>query len=247
MLVVLPLFAAIVLLALLAEAVVGFGSTVLTVTLGAHLLPLDVLLPIFVPLNLVLSLYLVTRYRRTIDWRLLGGRVLPVAGLGTGAGLLLFRLQSSRALLLVFAVFVVLLAAVELIRALRGPRRSTQPLRPLPGVALLSAGGVIHGLFGSGGPMIVYFASRELRGKAAFRSTLSALWIVLNAALVVNYAALGLFTAETTRMSLLLLPVVALGTGLGDRLHGRLPERPFQLMTYGLLLFAGAALVVRQA
>ena len=56
---------AIALVAFAVEGTLGFGSTVIAVSIGAQLVPLDELLPAFVPLNIVLSLSLL---RRPIAW-----------------------------------------------------------------------------------------------------------------------------------------------------------------------------------
>ena len=47
-----------VLLAYTTEAMTGFGSIVIALSLGALVLPLDTLMPVLVPLNLLLSGYL---------------------------------------------------------------------------------------------------------------------------------------------------------------------------------------------
>ena len=49
-----------VLLAYTTEAMTGFGSIVIALSLGALVLPLDTLMPVLVPLNLLLSGYLST-------------------------------------------------------------------------------------------------------------------------------------------------------------------------------------------
>ena len=239
------LLALIVLCAFVSEAALGFGATVITVTLGAHLVPLDVILPAFVPLNLCLSAWLVVRGRRAIDRPLLVRRILPLVAVGLVFGLALFRWQSALALQLAFALFVVTIAAVELARFALARGRAADPLPWAAGVALLVAGGFVHGLFASGGPMIVAFAGREVQDKTAFRSTLAALWLILNGALVANYAGVGLFSRATAALSATLAPSLLAGLALGGWAHDKLNERSFRFLVYLLLLFAGATLALR--
>lgn len=242
----LVLFLAVVLLAFVTEAVVGFGSTVLVVTLGAHLYPLDTLLAAFVPVNLLLSLYLVARHHGGIDRRVLFRRVLPFVGLGLPLGMVAFQLRDATLLQTGFAAFVVLIAGLELGRvAFARTDAAPRPLA-LPATAgVLFAGGIIHGIYGSGGPMIVYYASRALPDKRAFRSTLSALWLILNAVLVTGYAASGVLTPESGRLSLWLLPALVAGLWAGERIHGRVKPRPFRISVFALLFLAGCALLAR--
>jgi uncharacterized membrane protein YfcA len=241
--VILGLLAGIVFVAFLAEAAMGFGSTVLAVTLGAHFLPLDQLLPALAPLNMILSTVILLRSLRSLDGRVLLLRILPAMGAGLVVGLALFRLQHLAALKLAFGLFVVALAALELARLFRAaPAR--QLARPAA-LGLLAVGGFIHGLFGSGGPMVVYVASRELPDKAAFRATLSALWLLMNVILLANYISLGLFDRRAMELAIPLFPAMLAALVLGDLAHGRLREGPFRVAMYGLLLFAGAALALR--
>ncbi|MGZ3456587.1 MAG: TSUP family transporter, partial [Polyangiales bacterium] len=218
----------IVLGAFSAEAVVGFGSTVLTVTLGAQLMPLERLLPAFVPLNLALSLYLVGRHWRSVELRMLLRQVVPFVAVGMVVGLALFRLRPTKLLELALAAFVIGLATLEIVRLLRGEGERPSKLTRVPAISILWLGGVVHGLFGSGGPMVVYYASREISDKGRFRATLSALWLALNGVLIANYASLGLLDVHSARVTLTLLPALVIALILGEWLHRRIDERMFR-------------------
>ena len=52
----------IVLIANTVEAISGFGSTIISITLGSNFYPINTLLPVLVPLNLLLSFYIVFKY-----------------------------------------------------------------------------------------------------------------------------------------------------------------------------------------
>ena len=58
---------AFILLAYTLEAVTGFGSIVIALSLGALLLPIEQLLPVLVPLNIGMTGSLVWRHRAQID------------------------------------------------------------------------------------------------------------------------------------------------------------------------------------
>jgi uncharacterized membrane protein YfcA len=235
--------AAIVLLAFAVEAAAGFGATIVTVTLAAQFLPIERVLAALVPVNLGLSTYIVARHRRAVDARLLGRRILPWMGAGVGVGLALFQLRHLGFLRLAFAVFVVLLAAVELWRA-----RRAAPATPLPAAgwaATLLGAGVIHGLFACGGPLAVYAIGREVADKSRFRATLSALWLIFSAVLVTGYLVGGSLGASTLRDSALLVPSLALGIVAGEWIHHRVSEERFRSGVHLLLLGAGLALLVR--
>jgi uncharacterized membrane protein YfcA len=237
---VLPL---IVFLAFLTEAIVGFGAVILTVTLGAHLMGIDPLLARFLPLNLLLSSALLLRAGKLVEGRLLLRFLLPPVGAGLALGLLLARLQGGPWLRGVFGLFVVILSVSELTRL--GRAAPASPPRPALDRALLALGGVIHGLFGSGGPMVVYVLSRRVPGRGAMRATLAALWMLLNTLLLVSFLTRNQLSAATLKDSVLLLPSLGLGLFLGERLHHLLPDLLFRRLVYVVLLLAGGSLALR--
>jgi uncharacterized protein len=229
----------IVSLAFFTEAVVGFGSTILTVTLGAHLVPLDVLLPMFVPLNMLLSASLIARDVRLVDRKVLGREVLPAVLLGMACGLVIFRYAQPSALMLLFGSFVLLLSGRELFKLWRGDAGQV-PLSLARSRGVLWAGGVVHGMFGSGGPLIVYVVGRVIEDKQRFRSTLAALWLLLNGILAASFVQSGALTLETLKMSVMFVPALGLGLWAGELAHHRISATAFKVLTW-LILF-GAAL-----
>lgn len=236
--------AAIAFVAFATEAALGFAGTVLAVSLGAQLVPLDVLLPAFVPINLLLSLSIALVDWRQVEWRQLALELAPPVAIGAAAGLALFRMPARLPLQLAFAVFVVALAAIDLVR-LRGdaeavPGRWTRRL-------LLVLGGLAHGLFGAGGPMMVYVLRRRLGSKAAFRATLAVVWLVLNGLLVANYAAMDLYQVDLVPAMVAMVAVLGPAFVAGDRLHRRIDRDLFHRVVVVVLLGAGAVLAVRTA
>ncbi len=239
------LLALVVCAAFTVESALGFGGTVITVALGARLVPVRALLPAFVPLNLALSLWFTVRCRRDIDRALLLRRVLPLMLLGMPLGMVLVRRLDELTARRVFGALVVVLAAYELARAARPDASPRAPLARPVSAALLAAAGVVHGMFATGGPLAVFVAGRELTDKARFRATLSALWLCLNAALLAGYAWEGAVGAASLPTTLALVPALFGGLWLGDRLHARVPERAFRVGVYVMLFAAGASLVLR--
>ena len=233
--------AAIALVAFTTEGALGFGGTVICASVGAQLVSLEVLLPAFVVLNLVLSAWLLVRGRAAIAWRVLGAEVAPAVAIGAAGGLALFHLPGQRWLILVFGVFVVGLATFELVRP------ANAELGRTPRIALLVLGGIAHGLFGTGGPMIVYVVRRRLPDKHAFRATLAVLWLVLNTALLINFASAGLFVAPVDHALVAIGVMVIPGLVLGEYVHRRLDAARFERAVWILLLVAGLALVIRTA
>lgn len=244
------------------ETVLGFGSTILAVALGARLYPLDFLLPVLVPVNLLLSTYIAARHHRHIQWAALGKRVLPLLALGLAAGLTVFTLAESRALQVGYGLFVVGYAGLGLAGWFKGgvepgapppPAPAAPPQSALPARASLLAAkvalwlvgaGFFQGLYAAGGPILVYYANREFETKGSFRSTLSAVWALLSAAMVAVYWLTGKITPQTLATSAELVPVLVAAIVAGERLHVRTSERAFRLAVLALLLVAGLSFLV---
>ncbi len=244
------------------EAALGFGGTIVAVALGASLYPLEFLVPTLVPLNVLVSLYIAVRHRADIDGHILWRRILPLTLAGLPLGLAAFTMVHSYWLKAAFGILVVGFSSVELVRATGNQARAqlaatsdmttetTVAGGKAAGMAFgpaafwLVGGGVMQGLYASGGPMVVSYASRELRDKASFRSTLSALWTVLTLVMTVSYTVTGRITRHTLSAGLMLLPVMLAGIVAGERLHGRVNERSFRALVFSVLLVAGVSLIV---
>ncbi len=238
------LLGAIILFSYTTQAITGFGSTVIALTLGAHLYSIPDLLPILVALNLPLCLYFVLRHGKKIDLPLLGKEILPWMTLGLVGGVLLLYVLPLPVLRPVFGVLIVIFAVREGIRLLRHGHK-TSPMHP-PVFRFWTVGaGVMHGLYASGGPLLVYALSRKNLETTYFRSTLMAVWLAFNVVLIGTYFYQDRWTIEGLRAVLFLLPVIPAGIGLGEFLHHRIPVRAFWILVQTVLLVSGASFLIR--
>jgi uncharacterized membrane protein YfcA len=233
------LLAAIVLLAFAVEATTGFGAIVIALALGLQLYPIQALLPVLVPLGLVLSATLAWRNRAHVDGRLVLLGILPPMGVGLAAGVAIFARASSQSLERAFGVLVVAVAARELWRLARANGGEPRPLPPALRGALLLLAGVIHGVFSTGGPLLVYAVGRSGLAKARFRASLSAVWLVLGLALVAAYAGQGRIERASLLATAALVPVLGAAFAAGEWAHHRLDETRFRRAVFALLLAAG--------
>lgn len=223
-----------------AQTISGFGSTVIAVTLGAHLFPLHVLIPALVMLDLLLNGFLSLKYYSHIEARLLFLRIIPFMLTGTVAGLLLFSILAGPILKTILGLLVMALSVWGL---LTFSRKSGSPLSPIYQKGFFLLGGIVHGMYASGGPVIVYAAVRLGLGKTTFRAVLTALWTLLSAVMTGFYLVQGQWSVQSGRFVLFLLPALLIGLWLGELLHHKIEERQFRLFIYILLFLAGATLI----
>ncbi len=233
----------VVILAFAIETSLGFGAALVTVALGSFVIGIQELLPALVPLNLVLSFYLVSRYHREIDRAYFLQQLLPAMALGMPIGLALFSAADTSLLKRIFGAFVLLAAVSELVQMRSGTTR--KPLETGPRLSLLFLGGGIHGAFSTGGPVAVYVTGRVIADKAKYRATLSALWAVLGTILVVTYAATGRMTAASGTLSLSLLPAIVAGVVAGGVAFRRVPAQRLKEVVFAMLAVTGLVLTAR--
>ena len=235
---------AIIFIAFMVNTATGFAGSIIALALGVHLFSIESLVPVIVAVNLAISIYIVALHHEAIDRRLLLREIIPATGLGVPIGIVLFNVARTDALKFAFGIFVIGVSLLELFLILfsaNGPSR--KPLSKVQSFLWLFSGGVMHGLYASGGPPIVYYAGRNIPDKRVFRSTLSAMWVVLNTVILVSDIATRKFTAESLWLVTLLLPALALGIALGELLHPRIPERSFRILVYSLLVVAGVLIL----
>lgn len=228
------------------EAMTGFGSIVIAVSLGALVLPIDAMLPVLVPLNIVMSGYLSVKNRADIHWPTLTRLILPAMVVGTLGGYFLRPHVGTVVLKSLFGLLILWFAARELWR-LRGAVLPTVAPRPAPVTRVILLGaGVTHGLFASGGPLLVYALAGNALKKDALRATLIAVWFALNSLLTVVFLLDGTAIAAAPR-TVLYLPVIAVGILLGERLHHRVNELQFRRALFTVLAIVGLMLAIPRA
>jgi len=240
------LFFLIIFIAKAVEAITGFGSTIIALTLGAMVYPIEFMLPIVVPLNIFLSTYLVTRHLKTINLHELTRWILPFTCIGLIVGIKILDMVQGRMLKIAYGAFVVCFAVVELVRVTRTKGSvEAKPLSAVKAIIWLFAGGVIHGIYASGGPMVVYYSGKKITDKGVFRSTLSVLWLVLNLILLVSYIHTRKMDLTSLKICFALVPSLVAGIVAGEILHKRIPEQKFRILVYILLIVAGASLFIK--
>ncbi|MFO0558939.1 MAG: sulfite exporter TauE/SafE family protein [Polyangiales bacterium] len=248
------LLIAIVTLAFSVESAIGFGATVITVSLGALVASISAVLPAYIPVNMALSGYLVLRYRREIAWRVLFARVAPFVAIGMPAGFMAGSTVPERVGVRLFGAFVIALAVSEAIarwRA-RGEAEAREPASEPPlktwarDVVAMTGCGVLFGMYGTGGPLAVWSVSHHARDPGVFRATLATLWFVLNAIVLARYALNGQITGRSLALTAAFVPALAVGTFVGEWLHRTVSARAFRTVVFALLFVVGCVLVTRR-
>lgn len=110
-------------------------------------------------------------------------------------------------------------------------------------IFVILVAGIIHGLFVSGGALLVIYAVSVLSDKREFRATLSPVWVILAIILMFSHARSGYYTNETILLiGLSMIPLV-ISIWLGNKLFDKINQKVFLKITYVLLLLSGLSLL----
>lgn len=230
-----------VLVAYTIEAITGFGSLVIALSLGALLLPVPELLPVLVPLNVLMSGFLTWRNRQHIDRALLLKVILPLMLGGTLLGYLLQNGLADNLLKLLLGLLIVWFACRESWRLWRGT--SVQPHSRWLNRVLTLGAGISHGLFASGGPLLVYAMAGTTLDKQRLRASMLCVWFTLNSSLTLLLWSQGRLAQG--QQLLWFIPLLVIGVLVGEYLHHRVNEQRFRQMVYGLLAVTGVLLAAQ--
>jgi uncharacterized protein len=225
------------------ETVLGFGATIITLTLGIYIFPLETILPVLVILGLLQSLWLVVRWFRYVRWRALLLHILPAVVIGMSIGIYYRTLVADyRQLIILLGIFVMAASVLEIVMIYR-TRAAGGSLPWYLGWPILITGGIFHGIYAMGSPLIIYYSSRELKEPAEFRASISMLWLILAVILVINLYSIGQINITTITTTGIVLPGLILGIFFGSRMKFR--PLPFKVLLYTLLFIAGLLLLFK--
>lgn len=93
-----------------------------------------------------------------------------------------------------------------------------------------------------GPPAAVYLLSRQLNKTTFQATTVIAFWAI-NLMKFLPYFVLGIFTRQTAKADLMLIPFAVIGVWIGVQLHHKVSERLFFGLTYLFLIVTGTKLI----
>ena len=222
----------------------GFGAVLIAMPMLAFVLPVSTAVSVTTALTAITSVHHVSRDWRRVAWRHFAIMAFYSA-IGIGLGFYVIKMLDEHSLRRGLGVFLILysiysLATAKVSRAISGRWRG--PLAASTGIA----GGLLGTLFGAGvGPIyVVYFNALRLE-REIFRVTMSTVVLLGGAARIAGYASFGLYERSSIILIAIGLPLVVVGSWLGDRVIRRLDPQRFSWLVAGLILLSGIALLVK--
>lgn len=227
------------------ECITGFGGAVLAMPVLTMFLDVDSAVALMAMISGVNGARIYLQNRGKTDRAILR-TVLLFGGCGLPVGMLLGGILPERTLKIILGGFVVAVSLNMLLRP-GDPEKADEPsaLRRVLERLSLFAGGIFHGAFSCGGPLIVIYAGRRQRDKALLRNTLTLVWFLFSAAILVKDLAVGgILTRPLLVQFACALPFCIAGAFMGGWLHKRVSVTFFAALTRFLLLLSGAMTLI---
>ncbi|MCM1544556.1 MAG: sulfite exporter TauE/SafE family protein [Ruminococcus sp.] len=226
------------------QCITGFAGTVLAMPFSVMAVGYDVAKPILNVLGIAASAYIVAKDRKYVNIKEFI-KIVAVMLAGIIAGTFLNRLIGTDGGLL-YKILGIVVIAFALINAYRFYMKKEDKKFPtVISAALLIVSGVVHGMFVCGGPLLVTYLGGVIKDKREFRSTVSAVWIVLNTVIMLSDIQAGYFNADLMLLLALSLAVLAAALIVGNLIYSKMSRNVFLQLTYALMLISGISLLVK--
>ena len=219
------------------QTITGFAGTLLAMPFSIRLVGIQEAKAVLNLFALVACAAITMQNRSSINIKVLG-RMVSGMLLGMLLGLFLFQRLPLPLLLTIYAWFIIAVACKKLMV-------KQQLALPEWGMtAVLFAAGIIHGMFLSGGALLVLYAAEKLPQKDEFRATLAPVWVILNSILIVPHFQAGYYTVQTIWTAVFSLLPLAASIWVGNLLYRHIRQEQFLKLTYVLLLVSGVSLLL---
>lgn len=217
----------------------GFGSTIISIPILAHFIPIAYLVPCLALIDCVSATFIGRTNREHVakeemKW------LLPIMMVGFVAGATILVKVPDVYLRIALGVFAIALGLHGIVNPVLKRRISRWWVVPT-GIF----GGAMSTTFGTGGPIYATYLVGRLSDKNRIRATMSTLIAISAIIRAVTYVVSGLITLSLVAGALIAAPFALLGLKLGSRIHVGMSQQQMRRLIGVLLILTGAGLLIR--
>lgn len=247
------IFFIIILLSNIIQGITGFAGTILAMPVSLILVGYDVAKPLLNVLGILAGVYVFATNRKDICIKELK-KILLIMILGIFFGIYLKSLFKTDGGILYYflGIFIIVLSIQGFYKIVKDKKKTEKDKteeddkdRRWTSLLLLISSGIIHGMFVSGGPLLIAYLSKRLKDKKSFRATISTVWIVLNSIILIDDILQGLWTVDLIKIQIIAIPFFVAGMVIGCKLYEKMNQVVFMKLTYILMFISGITLLVR--
>lgn len=166
-------------------------------------------------------------------------RIVVFMLVGMAIGIHLYNVVNPHILVPLYGAIIVGVALKNLIF-----KQSASVLPNWIAIPVLLGAGIIHGMFASGGALLVVYLVATFRDKDSFRANVASVWTILNLVLMFNDYQKGLYNTEFFELLALGVVPLVIAIYLGNKIHDMINQKMFNRVTYCLLLAAGSMILI---
>ena len=226
-------------IAALIKGITGFGFALISLPLLTFWYSPKELIPVLILANLFSSIIIVIQKK---DRKLINGqfRSLIYSGaLFTLVGVITLKYISEDVLILIMSIFFIVLSTLTLIGVNYSFKLSDMSYK-LAGAFC----GFLTGCISVSGPPLALFLNSAHVDNQEFREIFSWFSIVTSVIALAGYYILGMLTFKMLELTILILPILFLGSYFGKRLNKLMPSKLFQKISILMTLVASIFLLV---
>ncbi|ONI38819.1 hypothetical protein AN639_06970 [Candidatus Epulonipiscium fishelsonii] len=230
------LFIIVVIVSNVIQVLTGFAGTMLAMPASMQLIGINEARAVLNAVALVLFIIVAVQNYKYVNKKEVV-KITALMLLGMGVGIYLLQIMPTGILLDIYAILIICIALKKMF---------IQKEMPLPNfimILVIFLAGIIHGIFNSGGSLLVIYAVTVLKDKNDFRATLAVIWVILNSSLLITHAQQGLFTSQVCILTVISILTAILSIKIGNKLHNKINQQVFLKITYVLLLISGLMLI----
>ena len=229
----------IIVVASLIKGITGFGFALVALPLLTFWYSPKELIPVLILANLVSSVIIVLqkKERKLINHQFKS--LIYSGALFTILGVIVLKFISEDFVILIMSIFFIILSVLALIGV-----NYTLKLSDLSYKIAGAFCGFLTGCISVSGPPLALFLNSAHVDNQEFREIFSWFSIVTSVIALGGYYILGMLTFKMLKLTLLILPILFLGSYFGKRLNHLMPSKLFQKVSILMTLVASVFLLV---
>ena len=219
------------------QAITGFAGTLISMPPTIKLIGVDSAKALLNAIAQISSLMIVLSSYQSIRWKEVI-KMLVGMFVGMAIGLWIYAHFLMHQLLVVYGILIICIALKKLFI-----QKELELSKGMQIIILLGAG-IIHGMFVSGGALLVVYATMVLKDKEEFRASIAMIWLITGFYITGIQIYQGHFNQYVLFLLFVGIIPVFVGTYLGSKVVKKINQKIFMKLTYVLLLMAGIMAIV---
>lgn len=220
------------------KGITGFGFALFSVPLLSFMFPMSTLVPAIALFNVVTSTYILFGLKEKVKWYYIVPMFVASLG-GIPLGIYALEFMNEDTLRIIVGVMVIIFS-LKLLKGVNLAKRFKK--MPLFLAGFLS--GILTSSISIGGPPLVIAMNRKGYKKEFFRAVFSWFTVFSSTFASVAFYVKGFLTPESIKFAALVLPLLVLGSGWGNKIARKIHQEQFRKLVIYVNVVTGLIIVI---